>query len=116
MSEKNTITRADALTIAMERCADMPEVCDVLGKMHASITKPRAPQTSKARVANERLASKVRDGISAMGGIATTKEIVNLGIPEIATTQKAAAVCRVACELGLLHKNVNGKSVTYSIA
>ena len=112
----NGITRADALTIAMERCEDLPEVCEVLAKMHTSITKPRAKQVSKARIGNERLAAIVRDAISAKGDGMSTKDIVNLGIPEVTTTQKAAAVCRVAVELGYLHKNVDGKSVTYSLA
>lgn len=112
----NGITRADALSIAMERCADLPDVVETLAKMHASITKPRAKQVSKARLGNERLASLVRDAISAKGDGMSTKDIVNLGIAEITTTQKAAAVCRVACELGYLHKNVDGKSVTYSLA
>lgn len=112
----NGITRADALTIAMKRCADLPDVVETLAKMHASITKPRAKQVSKARVGNERLAAIVRDAISAKGDGMSTKDIVNLGIAEITTTQKAAAVCRVAVELGYLHKNVDGKSVTYSLA
>lgn len=112
----NGITRADALTIAMERCEDLPEVCEVLAKMHTSITKPRAKQVSKARVGNERLAAIVRDAISARGDGMGTKEIVALGIPEVTTTQKAAAVCRVAVELGLLRKCVNGKAVTYALA
>lgn len=115
-TKQNSITRADALAFAIERCEDNPEVVEVLTKMHASITKPRAKQVSKARVGNERLATLVRDAISAHGDGMGTKDIVNLGIPEITTTQKAAAVCRVACELGYLHKNVDGKSVTYSLA
>ena len=115
-TKQNSITRADALAFAIERCEDNPEVVEVLTKMHASITKPRAKQISKARVGNEHLATLVRDAISAHGDGMGTKDIVNLGIPEITTTQKAAAVCRVACELGYLHKNVDGKSVTYSLA
>ena len=115
-TKNNGITRADALTLAIQRCEDNPEVVEVLSKMLASITKPRAKQTSKARLDNERLASAVRDAISARGDGMGTKDIVNLGIPEITTTQKAAAVCRVAVELGYLHKNVEGKTVTYSLA
>ena len=111
-----TLTRANALRIAIERCEDLPEVVEVLTKMHDSITKPRAKQVSKARLGNERLAAIVRDAISAKGDGMSTKDIVNLGIAEITTTQKAAAVCRVACELGYLHKNVDGKSITYSLA
>jgi hypothetical protein len=46
----------------------------------------------------------------------STKDFVALGMPEITTTQKAAAVARVACEMGLLTKCVNGKAITYALA
>ena len=113
---KNTITRAQAIAIAIERCEDMPEVTEVLKKMHDSLTKPRKATVSKARKVNEGLAAKVRDLISTHGDGVTTKDIVGFGLPEVTTTQKAAAVCRVAVELGYLTKNVEGKSITYAIA
>lgn len=116
MTKNDTITRADALTIAIERCADRSDVVEVLTKMHASITKPRAKAVSKARVVNETLAKRVRDAIVSNGDGMTTKDIVNLGIPEITTTQKAAAVCKVAVELGYLTKCVDGKVTTYALA
>ena len=115
-TKNNGITRADALAYAIGACADNPEVVTVLTHMHEQLTKPRAKAVSKARKANESLASKVRDAVSAHGDGMTTKDIVNLGMPEITTTQKAAAVCRVAVELGYLHKNVDGKNITYSLA
>ena len=117
MATKNTgITRADAIACAIKACEGNTEVVDVLTKMHAQLTKPRAKAVSKARVANEGLAKKLHAAVIANGDGMSTKDIVNLGIAEITTTQKAAAVCRVACELGYLHKNVDGKSVTYSLA
>ena len=113
---KNGITRADALAFAIKACEGNAEVVDVLTKMHAQLTKPRKATVSKARKLNEGLAAKVRDAISAHGDGMSTKDIVALGIPEILTTQKASAVCRVAVELGYLHKCVDGKSITYALA
>ena len=116
MSNVKTITRAQAIAIAIERTNDLPEVNEVLKKMHEQLTKPRAKAVSKARKVNENLAAKVRDAISAKGDGMSTKDIVALGMPEITTTQKAAAVARVAVELGYIHKCVDGKAITYAIA
>ena len=128
---KNTITRAQAIDYAIsavkhtreywETDGDWsPEKSDeiiaILKKMHDQLTKPRAKAVSKARKANENLAAKVRDAISAKGDGMSTKDIVALGLPEITTTQKAAAVARVAVELGYIHKCVDGKAITYAIA
>ena len=115
-TKKNGLTRADALAFALERCADNPEVVAVLWNMHKTITKPRAKAVSKARVANEGLARKVHAEIVKHGDGVTTTEVVGFGFPEIQTTQKASAVCRVGVELGLLRKCVNGKAITYAIA
>ena len=114
----NTITRAQALAVAIERCSDIPEVAEVLTKMHTSITKPRAKDPdakSKTRMANENYAKQVAAAISAHGDGVNTKWVAE-NIAGILTTQKAAAVLKVACEMGLLHKNVEGKNITYSIA
>lgn len=115
-TKNNGITRADAIAFAMERCTDNPEVIEVLAKMHKQLTAPRKATVSKARKVNENLAAKIRDAISANGDGMSTKDIVALGIPEITTTQKAAAVARVAVELGYIHKCVDGKAITYAIA
>ena len=115
-TKNNGITRADAIAFAIKACEGNTEVVDVLTKMHAQLTAPRKATVSKARKVNENLAAKVRDAISARGDGMSTKDIVALGIPEITTTQKAAAVARVAVELGYIHKNVDGKSITYAIA
>ena len=115
-TKNNGITRADALAFAIARCEDAPEVVAVLTKMHASITKPRKATVSKARKANEALAAKVRDLISANGDGVSAKDVVNFGLPEITSTQKATAVLRVAVELGYLTKNVEGKAITYALA
>ncbi len=83
---------------------------EVLSKMLESISKPRAKQVSKARIGNENLAHKLWD---ATEGAISTKDATEKGIPEIMTTQKAAAVLRVGVELGLFEKVAEGKKVSY---
>jgi hypothetical protein len=109
MAEKKNITRAQALKFAIDNI-DNDEVKDVLGKMLAQVTKPRKAAVSKARKVNEILAFKVTELADAE---VTTKDVVALGLAEITTTQKAAAVLRVACELGKFEKVTEGKKVTY---
>lgn len=118
---KNTITRAAAIALAIEVLehakfedwdnAPIAEAQDVLKNMHAQLVKPRAKAVSKARLANENLARKLAKMLPAEG--IGSKGIVGFGLPEVATTQKAAAVMRVAEELGLVHKEVNKKNITY---
>ena len=108
---KNTITRAQAIAIAIERTADLPEVKEVLVKMHEQLVKPRAKVVSKARLANEHLADKIAKLLPEKG--ATSKEIVGFGIPEVSTTQKAVAVMRVAEEMGLVERVKDKKTITY---
>lgn len=108
MAEKN-ITRAQALQFAISNL-DNEEVVEVLDKMLQSISKPRKAAVSKARKMNENLVNKIYD---LAGDEVTTKDVVAFGLPEIATTQKAAAVLRVACELGKFEKVTEGKKVAY---
>lgn len=115
---KNTITRAQAiesaLTLVKESAAfddSWNEVADVLQKMHDQLVKPRAKAVSKARLLNESLALKVKNLLPEDG--LTSKGIVGLGIPEIATTQKAVAVMRVAEEIGVVERVKDGKTITY---
>ena len=114
MAEK--MTRKQALEFAMkliEDTSDAPEFVaahEVLSKMLESISKPRAKQVSKARLSNENTARALWE-ISPE--TITTKAATEMGIPEIMTTQKAAAVLRVGVELGLFEKIVEGKKVTY---
>lgn len=108
MAEKN-ITRAQALQFAIDNI-DNDEVKDVLSKMLAQVTKPRKAVVSKARLGNEALAKWVYDHA---GDVVTTKDVVAMDNPSIMTTQKASAVLRVACELGLFAKG-DGKTVAYA--
>lgn len=120
MAEKKNITRAQALEFAINiiRIAvdngitesDGVAETEVLSKMLDQLNKPRKATVSKARLMNENLARALAE--KADGEI-TTKDAVAFGIPEIGTTQKAAAVLRVAIELGLFEKVTEGKKVTY---
>ena len=126
MSNVKTTTRAQAIENVLVLCnyanvtaltiegyegIDWVETANVLAKMHAQLVKPRAKAVSKARLANEGLARKLAAMLPVEG--ASTKQIVGFGIPEVATTQKAAAVMRVASELGLAEKVVDKKNITY---
>jgi CHAT domain-containing protein len=126
---KSTVTRKAALTAGiialdyfnMENIRpdsmgdlDYAEAIQVLVKMVEQVSKPRKAVVSKARKINENLAAEVCKHIPAEG--LTSKEIVALGLPEITTTQKAAAVMRVAEELGLASKVKEGKNIRYVIA
>lgn len=108
---KNTTTRAQAIAIAIERTNDLPEVNEVLKKMHEQLVKPRKAVVSKARLLNEGLAVKIAKKLPAEG--LTSKGIVGLGFPEVATTQKAVAVMRVAEELGLVERVKDKKNITF---
>lgn len=111
MSNVKTTTRAQAIAIAIERTTDLPEVNEVLRKMHEQLTKPRNATVSKARIANESLAHKIAKVLPAEG--LTSKGIVELGFPEVTTTQKAVAVMRVAEELELVERLKDGKTITF---
>lgn len=121
MADKKNMTRAQALQFAINFITTVDadaevtdpmakEAIEVLGNMHEQLTKPRAKAVSKARKGNEALAQWV---YNHAGDVVTTKDVVAMGKPEITTTQKAAAVLRVACELGLFTKG-DGKQVAYA--
>lgn len=114
MSNTKTTTRAQAIAIAIERTADLPEVNEVLRKMHEQLVKPRKATISKARLANESLARKIVEVLPAEG--LTSKGIVELGFPEVTTTQKAVAVMRVAEDMGLAERIKDGKTITFKAA
>ena len=126
---KSTYTRKQALSIAITAVNylnteaitiggltgnDYLEVADVLAHMLEQVSKPRAKAVSKARKMNENLAAEVAKALPAEG--LTSKQIVELGNPAITTTQKAAAVMRVAEELGLAVKVKEGKKISYKPA
>lgn len=122
---KSNVTRKSALSAAIiafdylnfegiqiEGIAEnYSDIKETLGNMLAQVSKPRAKAVSKARKMNENLAADIAKVLPAEG--LTSKQIVELGNPAITTTQKAAAVMRVAEELGLAHKVKNGKKISY---
>jgi len=81
-----------------------------LNGMVEQLSKPRAAVVSKARKGNESLAKWV---YNHSGDTVTTTEVVAMGNVNIQTTQKASAVLRVGCELGLFTKG-EGKKVAYA--
>ena len=126
MAEKKNITRAQAIEFAIngveharnlwEQDADWPseksdEVIAILKRMHEQLVKPRAKVVSKARKMNENLAATIVAAIPAEG--INTKGIVGMGYPDVTTTQKAAAVMRVAEDMRLVRKEKDGKNITY---
>lgn len=122
---KSNVTRKSALSAAIialdylnfegikiEGIAeDYSDIKETLSNMLVQVSKPRAKAVSKARKMNENLAAEVAKALPAEG--LTSKQIVELGNPAITTTQKAAAVMRVAEELGLAHKVKDGKKISY---
>jgi hypothetical protein len=115
MADKG-MTRAEALEFAIEHI-DNAEVAEVLGKMLASITKPRkkSEAPSKARLENERLLAALVEAIKAHGEPVNAKWVTE-HVNGIMTTQKAAAVARLGIELGAIAKVVDGRKVTYTLA
>lgn len=126
MSKNTTITRADAIAFAYDVILGIvtgdgfaldedndkaTKVLPVLKKMHEQLVKPRKAVVSKARLLNEGLAVKIAKLLPAEG--LTSKGIVELGFPEVATTQKAVAVMRVAEELELVERLKDGKTITF---
>lgn len=126
---KSNVTRKQALSIAITALNylnveavsiggltgdDYVEVADVLAHMLEQVSKPRAKAVSKARLMNENLAREIAEVLPAEG--LTSKQIVELGNPAITTTQKAAAVMRVAEEMGLTVKVKDGKKISYKPA
>lgn len=116
-------TRAQALESAIALTREQWEVDDswrevtaVLERMLTSITRPRAKQESKAREGNEKLAKWLRDYISSRGDGVTASEIAKAGNSAVQSSQKAAAVAKVAIEKGYIVRNKSGKVTTYYLA
>jgi hypothetical protein len=129
-NKKNTITRAQALESALylvnlainetantENSTNWAEVAEVLDKMHASITKPRAKQDgpTKTQRENLKLAQDMRAAIEEHGAPVNSKWVTE-HVHGILTSQKVTAVAKVAIANGWIVKEKEGKTVTYSIA
>lgn len=122
MANKTTITRAEALEIAIERFnpdADKQdaEIVEVLRKMHASITKPRekSNEPSKAAKENIRLAGEVLK-VMPEGEPVLTSWIME-HVRGIMTSQKCTKVMEVLIKAGKVEKvaKVQGRYVGYKL-
>ena len=117
MSEKkNAITRAAALSYAIEHC-DNSDVAEVLRKMHASITKPRVKsnEPSKAAKENARLAAEVLK-VMPTGEPVLTSWIME-HVNGILTSQKCTKVMEVLIKAGKVEKvaKVKGRYIGYKL-
>lgn len=118
MSEKkNAITRAAALSYAIEHC-DNPDVAEVLRKMHAQVTKPRKKSDlpTKTQMINNNLAASVLEAMEGHGTEPATTKWICEHVSGILTPQKCTAVVKILVENGQIVKNKEGKTVTYSLA
>ena len=61
-------------------------------------------EPSEGRKENEKFAKQIHEKLPYLGAGVTTSDVVQMGIPGISTTQKAAAVMRVGIEQGLFSK------------
>lgn len=125
-NKKNTITRAEALeaTIALVKQVateddshNWVEIAEVLGKMHASITKPRekSNELSKAAKENIRLAGEVLK-VMPEGEPVLTSWIME-HVNGIMTSQKCTKVMAVLISAGKVEKveKVKGRYVGYKL-
>ena len=127
--QKNTITRAQALKMAIDIfkgentvltvCSQNEDVrnmaVDTLNRMLASITKPRKSATSKTRLLNEKLAEQVVEHFAA-GECYSSADVAGFGITGITSTPKATAVLAVAVDKGLVIAEKQGKRNAYKLA
>ena len=112
MAEK--VTRKSALSAAIALFPEGDENREVLEKMLEQISKPRKATESKAHKGNvayaEKLASLVPNGATI-----NSKWVVD-NVPEILTTQKAAAILKVATDMGYFEKGEDKKRPVYTRA
>ena len=125
--KKNTITRAQALEMAIATLEgsktphedystdELAMALDTLDRMLASITKPRKSATSKTRLLNEGLAKKVAEQFTA-GEWYSSADVAGFDIKGITTTSKATAVLAVAVSMGLVTAEKQGKRNAYKLA
>lgn len=124
MAEKNSITRVDALDFALDlirEFVDNPTECaeyEKLKGMRDSLAKPRAKKEGESapRIKNKNLANEVHAAMVEKGDGLNARDIVDLGIVGITSTQKASAVMKVGVEEGLFKRGMVGKTPTYYLA
>ena len=125
--KKNTITRAQALEMAMAALDgsktphedysqdELAMALDTLDRMLTSITRPRAKKESEARIQNKKLADKVVEMFAADKWYSSA-DVAGFGITGITSTPKATAVLAVAVDKGLVIAEKQGKRNAYKLA
>ena len=125
--KKNTITRAQALKMALDVLDgsktphedysqdELAMALDTLDRMLASITKPRKSATSKTRLLNEKLAEQVAEQFAADKWYSSA-DVAGFGIAGITNTPKATAVLGVDVSMGLITAEKQGKRNAYKLA
>lgn len=111
---KNTVTRVSALTAAIAKFdADAPER-EVLEKMLASISKPRAKSSAPSKTAMEN-AALAREVLAVMPeGEAVTGRWITEHVRGILTPQKCTAVMTILVNANRVSKVKAGKVMTYT--
>ena len=116
MAEKK-MTRKEALefVLALPEVENNAEVAEVIGKIYASVTRPRVKSDapSKARILNESLAAQCVAAIREHGEPVTGKWLIE-HVNGLMTPQKVTAVMKIAIENGEATREKNGKVITYS--
>lgn len=123
MTKTNTITRAQAIEIAIAAIGDTnPAAVEVLNKMHASITKPRTKSNtpSKAAIENAKIAADVLrtlpEGEAVTGKwIAEKVDSFPVGSNGTVSPQKVTAVMKLLVDTGRVSKAKIGKTMTYTL-
>lgn len=93
------------------------EVAEVLGKMHAQVSKPRkkSDAPTKTQIINANLADKCVAAMKNHEGGVTSKWLIE-HVAGLITPQKTTAVMNVAIADGRVTKTKEGKAVIYSLA
>lgn len=117
-NKKNAITRADALTVAidlMNAHGGYPEHVEVLKKVLASITrKPeKSGEPTKAQLENMQLFDAA---YSAMPDEPVTAKWFTDHVRGILTPQKAVAVLNIGLKNGMIRKTYEGRTTLYAKA
>lgn len=102
---EKTVEKVDGRQVARYLKLGGPKADEGRSSSHGA----RHTVSSEAQRANGPLARLVHDRMTYGGDGVTIRDVANLGISEIQTLQKAAAVMRVGTELGLFEKTVEQK-------
>ena len=116
MTEKNTITRAAALSAAID-ALEGTEFAPVLVKMYEQVTKPRKKSDAppKTQIENAAILARAVEAMTNHGEPVGSQWLTE-HVAGILSTQKATAIMKKGIADGLVTANREGKKVTYSVA